>query len=147
MIEKVTIENFDDVLPLIRAYQAFYHVDNIQDDKNRCYFLQFVENNDQGALHLLRFEGQAIGFSTIYKGFSSARAEAVAILNDLYIQPQYRGRGFGRRLLNHAIKHAKNMGYQRLQWLTAQDNLQAQQLYDNMHAHKSAWFFYAVETN
>jgi len=146
MIEKVTDDNFDEVLPLIKEYQEFYKVENISEDKNRSYFYQFVNNNENGILHVLRKNGKAIGFTTIYKGFSSSRAEIVAVINDLYVSTSHRGNGHGKALINHAIGVAKSLGYSRLQWLTAQDNEVAQKLYDSLGANKSSWFFYAKET-
>jgi len=145
MIEEVTHENIDQVLPLIRKYQEFYGGPYINDEKNRLFFSQFI-NSDQGVLHIYRYNGQAIGFSTIYHGYSSTRAETVAILNDLYVLPDFRGKGYGKQLVDHAIKVAKSRGYSRLQWLTAQDNDKAQKLYNELGAIKGSWFFYTKET-
>jgi len=146
LIEKVTAENFNEVIPLIEEYQKFYGVDDIDNDKNKLYFYQFVNSNENGVLHILKIDNKTIGFTTIYKCFSSARAEEVAVLNDLYVCPSYRGKGFGKKLVNHAIDTVKLLGYRRLQWLTAQDNKVAQKLYDSLDANKSSWFFYTKET-
>ena len=146
MIEKVTSENLEEVLPLIKEYQVFYGVKNINKNKNKLFFSQFTKNDGNGILHLYRLNEEVIGFATIYKGFSSTRAEVVAVLNDLYIQPAYRKKGYATELVNNALDTAKGMGLSRLQWLTAEDNVKAQQLYDNIGAHKSSWLFYAKET-
>ena len=145
MIEEVTHENIDEVLPLIRKYQEFYGGVISNDEKNKVFFSQFVKS-DNGVLHLYRCDGKVIGFSTIYNGFSSTRAETVAMLNDLYISPSHRGRGFAKELVDHALKVAKSKGYSRLQWLTAQDNDKAQKLYKTLGAIKGSWFFYTKET-
>lgn len=146
MIEKVTDNNFAEVLPLIREYQEFYGVEDINDEKNREYFSQFLAGSENGVLHVFRYEGQVVGFTTIYKGFSSTRAETVAVLNDLYVQPTHRGLGFGKALIDHAIHEAKSLGYQRLQWLTADENKNAQKLYDTFEVSPSTWLFYALQT-
>ncbi len=146
MIEKVTSQNIEDVLPLIKEYQIFYDVKNIDEEKNREFFSQFIQNHENGILHLYKVAHKTVGFTTIYKGFSSTRSEAVAILNDLYIQPSYRGNGYAKELINNALKIAKLMGFSRLQWLTADDNETAQKLYNNLGANKSSWLFYAKET-
>lgn len=145
MIEEVTYDNIDEVLPLIRKYQEFYGGEYIDDEKNRIFFSQFI-NSDQGVLHIYRCDDRAIGFSTIYNGFSSTRAETVAILNDLYILPEFRGKGYGKQLVDHAVQSAKSRGYSRLQWLTAQDNDKAQKLYNELGAIRGSWFFYTKET-
>ena len=146
MIEKVTSENLEEVLPLIKEYQIFYGVKSLNENKNKLFFSQFTKNNENGILHLYRLDKDAIGFTIIYKGFSSTKAEVVAILNDLYIQPAYRKKGYATELMDNALDTAKEMGLSRLQWLTAEDNVKAQQLYDSIGAQKSSWFFYAKET-
>ena len=145
MIEEVTEDNINDVLPLIMEYQAFYGVETIDADKNRLFFSQFIKSHENGIIHLYRNNGKAIGFTTIYKGLSSTRAEVVGVLNDLYVQPSCRGSGYGKQLINHAFKIAKDMGLSRLQWLTSQDNTAAQMIYDDLSANKSSWYFYAKE--
>ncbi len=145
MIESIADENFEELLGLIREYQQFYQIRQIDDEKNRQYFSQFILSDENGIIHVLRHEGDLIGFSTIYKSFSSSRAETVAVLNDLYLQPQCRKKGYGKMLISHAMDVAREKGYSRLQWLTTKDNLIAQKLYDGIDVSKSAWFFYAKD--
>jgi len=38
MIEEVTSQNFEEVLPLIREYQIFYGVKQIDENKNQKFF-------------------------------------------------------------------------------------------------------------
>ena len=146
MVEKVTGDNFDEVLPLIRKYQEFYKVSEIDEAKNRKYFLQFTESEKDGVLFIVRENGKAVGFATVYRGFSSTRAEEIAILNDLYVEPEYRKKGYAKELINVAVSEAKNRGCSRLQWLTSRDNKEAQALYDLIGAHKSEWCFYTKTT-
>ena len=145
MIEKVTYNNFEELLSLMEAYQTFYRVNDIDKEKNRSHFSRFLDDNSRGILHIIRADGKAVGFYTLYYGFSSSRAQEVGILNDLYVLPEYRCRGYAKRLINHAIDEVKSRGINRIQWLTARDNGKAQQLYDSLGATKSEWYFYAME--
>lgn len=45
MIEKVTNNNFNDVLPLISEYQEFYGVKNIDEEKNKKYFFSIFNKS------------------------------------------------------------------------------------------------------
>jgi GNAT superfamily N-acetyltransferase len=146
MIEEVTSQNFAEVLPLIKEYQIFYGVELIDEKKNQEFFSQFTQSHENGILHLYKVANKAIGFTTIYKGFSSTRSEVVAILNDLYIQPSHRGNGYATELIKNALNIAKSMGFSRLQWLTAENNETAQKLYNKIGANQTSWFFYAKET-
>lgn len=138
-------ENYEDVLPLIRGYQEFYRVVEIDEEKNRNYFSQFLGGNDRGILHLIKSEGKVIGFSTLYFFFSSTRAEEVGVLNDIYVLPEHRGKGYGKELISNAIETVQSRGLSRIQWLTARDNEEAQKLYATLGASKSEWYFYAKD--
>ena len=144
-ITAVSGDELPDVLPLIADYQRFYGVSDIDSARNHEFFTQFTGPNERGILHALRLDGTAVGFSTIYFSFSSALAKPVAVLNDIFIASAWRRRGYGRALIEHASEYARNAGYARLQWLTAQDNTSAQHLYDTFGAKKSAWYFYALD--
>ena len=68
------------------------------------------------------------------------------VLNDLYTVSNLRGKGVGRKLVEHCHKYASENNASRLQWVTAQDNDDAQKLYDSMDTSKSNWHFYAYNT-
>lgn len=146
MIEIVSESNIDKVLPLIRAYQEFYNIADISDSKNRDFFAQFGESNSSGCQFIYRDKGNVAGFATVYFTYTSTIAAKVAILNDLYTMPDFRGKGIGRKLIEHCHSYASSNGAARLQWVTAPDNKQAQKLYDSMNTSKSTWYFYAYNT-
>jgi ribosomal protein S18 acetylase RimI-like enzyme len=146
MIEAVSKSNLAEVLPLIRAYQEFYKVVEISDDRNSEFFAQFGESNPAGCQFIYREKGAVIGFATVYFSFTSTIAAKVAVLNDLYTLPNCRGKGIGRKLIEHCRSYAAENGAVRLQWVTAPQNEQAQKLYDSLKTGKSTWHFYTNNT-
>ena len=146
MIETVSKNNLDEVLPLIRAYQEFYKVSEISDERNSKFFAQFGECNSAGCQFIYREAGDVVGFATVYFSFTSTITAKIAVLNDLYTVPKCRGKGIGRRLIEHCRNYAANNGAARLQWVTAPENEQAQKLYDSMNTSKSTWHFYTYNT-
>ncbi|TYK64800.1 GNAT family N-acetyltransferase [Colwellia echini] len=146
MIEVVTNKNLSEVLPLIRAYQEFYHVADISDAKNEIFFSQFGESNPAGCQFLYRDNGVVVGFATVYFSYASSIISKVAILNDLYTVKDVRGKGIGRKLVEHCHQFASIKGASRLQWVTDPENNDAQKLYDSMDISKSTWHFYAYNT-
>lgn len=145
MIEAITKNNIEEILPLIRQYQAFYKVADICDSKNRIFFSQFSETSPLGCLFLFRQNGEVVAFSTVYFSFASTITAKVAVLNDMYTIPQQRGQGIGRQLIEHCRAFAEKQGAARLQWVTAPDNEQAQKLYDSLNTNKSTWNFYTYK--
>ena len=142
MIEAVLPDNFDEVLPLIREYQAFYQVSDISDERNRLFFARFGPDSADGCLFAYRQDGKVVGFATVYFSFSSTLTAKVGVMNDLYTLAECRGKGIGRALINHCRDYAVLHGAARLQWVTAMDNQRAQQLYDSLKTAKKPWLFY-----
>lgn len=142
VIESLTLQNLEELLPVIREYQAFYGVEDISDDTNRAFFSQFDENSEEGRVFVYRAGGEVAGFATIYFTYASTLAAKVAILNDLFTLPDYRGNGIARKLIEHCRVCASQKGAVRLQWLTAPDNRQAQVVYDSLQATSSTWRCY-----
>lgn len=143
MIEAVSDKNLEEVIPLVRQYQEFYKISDISDDRNRVFFSQFSESGNDGCLFLYRnSEGIAVAFATVYFSFVSSIPARAGVMNDLYTVPGHRGKGIGKRLINHCLQFALRKGAARLQWLTAEDNEQAQRLYDSLDTKKSTWKIY-----
>ncbi len=139
MIEDIKEKNIDEVLPLIRKYQEFYKVVSVDDTKNREFFLQFGLDSDKGCQFGCRMDDKLVGFATVYFSYVSSTISKVAVMNDLYVLPEYRRKGIGRELVKQCAKYAKTHGASRLQWLTAPDNRVAQELYRSLGAKQSSW--------
>lgn len=136
-------KNLKEVLPLIRKYQEFYKISDINDDRNYEFFSQFGENGNDGCLFLFRNdEGTAVAFATVYFTFVSSIPAKVAVMNDLYTIPEHRRKGIGKLLVKYCLQFALKKGAARLQWLTAEDNAQAQKLYDSLDTKNSTWKVY-----
>lgn len=139
MIEVVSKRSLKETLPLIRAYQEFYKVADISDERNEQFFSQFCEDNPAGCQFLYRELGTAVGFATVYFSYASSITAKVGVLNDLYTLPEHRGKGIGRQLIEHCRAYAREQRATRLQWVTSPENHEAQKLYNSIGATKSTW--------
>ncbi len=139
-------ENFDDLLDLIEDYQRFYEVSEIDRVRNRKFFSRFLHEPDEG-LQFIAYRGDlAVGFATLYFPFSSTQARKYALMNDLFVSSGARGEGIGAALIKKAAEVAAARGYDDLAWMTAQDNVTAQHLYDGFEVQKKAWYEYTMPT-
>jgi ribosomal protein S18 acetylase RimI-like enzyme len=142
MIESVSENNLEEALPLIRAYQEFYKINNVSDSKNKAFFEQFNEESPSGCQFIYRENGQAVAFATVYFSYASSIVSKVAVLNDVFTLSDFRGKGIARMLIEHCWHYAQNHDAARLQWVTAPENSAAKRLYDSMNASQSHWDFY-----
>lgn len=114
------------------------------DARNRTFFARFLEAGGPGCILGARRHGRLVGYACLYDTMSSVDAEDIVVMNDLYVVPDVRGGGVGRRLIEATTEVARSRGVARLRWSTALDNRRAQRLYERMGAERTSWFEYEV---
>ena len=79
---------------------------------------------------------EAIGFAVFFWSFSTFACRPGLYLEDLFIQPKWRGRGLGHRLLAHVAQLASARGCDRMNWAVLPWNQTAIDFYDRLGAEK-----------
>ena len=144
-IAPIASEEFEELVPLIAAYQRFYQVAEIDDERNRAFFRRFLAPSEDGLLlGARRGEGRLVGYACLYWHFSSLEATECVLMNDLYVDQSARGQGVGRALIEASAAVARERGVPFVEWSTAPDNHTAQRLYDSTGAKRSEWFSYEL---
>jgi len=65
---------------------------------------------------LAYWEGEPVGFALYLRNFSTFLGQAGIYLEDLFVDPEHRGKGIGKALLIRLAKIAVERGYGRLEW-------------------------------
>lgn len=144
----VTEERFDEVVPLLAAYQTFYEVEDIDEERNRRFFSRFIGSNHSGWLLGAYDENdKLVGFGCFYRHKSSLSATNVVLMNDLFVTEAARGKGAGRALIEAGTDLAREWGASALTWSTAPDNRRAQALYDSFEVEKGTWLEYELKVS
>jgi GNAT superfamily N-acetyltransferase len=66
--------------------------------------------------HVATVEDDVVGCAIWFLNFSTWRGTHGIYLEDLYVQPEHRGRGLGRALLEALAQECVGRGYGRLEW-------------------------------
>jgi GNAT superfamily N-acetyltransferase len=143
-IAPVAVEEFEELLPLIAAYQRFYKVEAIDEERNRTFFRRFLGPSEDGLLLGARSDGRLVGYACLYWHFSSLEACESVLMNDLYVDESVRGQGVGRALIEATAAVAREREAPFVEWSTAPDNKTAQRLYDSTGAERTEWFSYEL---
>lgn len=143
-IAPIAVEEFEELLPLIAAYQRFYEAEEISEERNRVFFRRFLAPSEDGLLLGARSDGRLIGYACLYWHFSSLEACESVLMNDLYVDGTARGQGVGRALIEASAEVARERGVPFVEWSTAPDNHTAQRLYDSLGAERSEWLSYEL---
>ena len=61
-------------------------------------------------------DGKEVGFALFFHNFSTFLGRAGIYLEDLFVKPEYRGKGYGKGLLKKLAQIAKERGCGRLEW-------------------------------
>jgi GNAT superfamily N-acetyltransferase len=84
---------------------------------------------------LLAFEQDtAVGFAVFFHNFSTWLGRPGLYLEDLFVKPEVRGKGYGRALLVHLAKIARERGCGRMEWAVLDWNDPAIQFYQKLGA-------------
>ena len=61
-------------------------------------------------------DGVEVGFALFFHNFSTFLGRAGIYLEDLFVEPEYRGKGYGKGLLKQLARIATERGCGRLEW-------------------------------
>ncbi len=80
-------------------------------------------------------DGRAVGFALFFQTYSTFRTQSCLHLEDLFVQPEHRGRGIGLALLRAVAAIAVARGCPRLDWQVLDWNVGAIGFYEQQGAH------------
>jgi GNAT superfamily N-acetyltransferase len=79
-------------------------------------------------------DGQPVGFALFFQNFSTFLGQPGLYLEDLFVKPEWRGRGYGRQLLARLAQMAVERGYGRMEWSVLDWNEPALRVYRGIGA-------------
>ena len=96
-------------------------------------------------LFVLTPEGKEAGFALFFHNFSTFLGRAGIYLEDLYVRPEYRGRGYGKGLIRRLAALAVERGCGRLEWWCLDWNQPSIDFYLSLGAEPmSDWTVYRI---
>lgn len=103
---KATIQDLQQLSELFDQYRVFYHKDSDIPAAEK-FLTERIESKDS-EIFVAEYEGKLVGFVQLYPLFSSTRMKRYWLLNDLYVNENYRGKGFSKELIEEAKELAKS---------------------------------------
>ncbi len=136
-------EDRKDWQTLYQGYADFYQVpmtDAILDqvwswifDKDFAFFALIAKDD----------RGKAIGLMHAREMPSPLRGKMVGFLDDLFVDPDYRGSGCVQALYEALDQLGQQRAWPFIRWITAENNYRARNLYDKI-AEKTPWLTYQM---
>ena len=90
-------------------------------------------------------DGKEVGFALFFHNFSTFLGRAGIYLEDLYVKPEYRGKGYGKAILKKLASIAVERGCGRLEWWCLDWNKPSIDFYLSLGAEPmSDWTVYRI---
>lgn len=102
---EATIQDIPQLAELFDQYRVFYYKDS--DIPSAENFLKERIEKQDSEIYIAENDGVLVGFVQLYPLFSSTRMKKYWLLNDLFVNENYRGKGFSKNLIEAAKEVCK----------------------------------------
>ena len=79
-------------------------------------------------------DGREVGFALYFYNFSTFIGHSGLYLEDLFVWPEHRGKGYGKSLLLHLVKTAREHQCGRMEWMSLDWNKSSNDFYLSLGA-------------
>ncbi len=133
-IRTARVEDVPIILQLIRDLATYERAPN-EVTATEEQLVEVLFGPRPSAEVMLAFEEDtAVGFAVFFHNFSTWLGRPGLYLEDLFVKPEVRGKGYGRALLVHLAKIARERGCGRMEWAVLDWNDPAIQFYRKLGA-------------
>ena len=138
-IREATKDDAREIIAMIRELAAYEKMSERVKIEERTFCEHLFERSLAGAL--VAHEGDAAaGYAIYFYSFSTFLGRAGVYLEDLYVRPEFRGRGAGLAMVGHLAQICEREGYGRLEWECLDWNEPSIKFYESLGAKRqSGW--------
>ena len=133
-IRTATVDDLPLILKFIRElaeYEKLGHEVTATEDTLR----KSLFSAKPSAEVLLAWDGEHfVGFAVYFHNFSTFLGKPGLYLEDLFVQPAFRGRGFGKAMVLHLARLARDRGCGRFEWAVLDWNKPSIEFYRSLGA-------------
>ena len=146
-IIQANTHNIDQLVDLFDAYRVWYRKESDK-PSGKQFLLERMEQKESVIYVCENDKGDLVGFTQLYPIFSSTRMKRMWLLNDLFVHPDFRGKGISKMLIRAAQDLAKNTGACAVLLETETTNDIGNKLYPSMgfELEKNNFYFWMSNT-
>lgn len=124
--------NLNDIPVIISLIKELAQYEKLLDEVKITYddlHRELSRENPIINILVAEYDKKIIGYSLFFHNFSTFTGKSGIYLEDLYIKPEYRNKGFGKAVLEKIISIAKEVGCGRVEWAVLDWNKSAIEFY------------------
>ncbi|MDD7588531.1 GNAT family N-acetyltransferase [Bullifex porci] len=132
------------ILSFIKELAKYEHLENEVVATEKLLEEWIFDKNKAEVLFVLE-EGKEVGFALYFHNFSTFLGRAGIHLEDLFVLPEYRGKGYGKAILKKLAQITVQRGCGRLEWCCLDWNTPSINFYESLKAKPlSEWMIFRV---
>ena len=132
------------ILRFIKELAKYEHLENEVVATEKLLEEWIFDKNKAEVLFVLE-EGKEVGFALYFHNFSTFLGRAGIHLEDLFVLPEYRGKGYGKAILKKLAQITVQRGCGRLEWCCLDWNTPSINFYESLKAKPlSEWMIFRV---
>lgn len=130
-VEPATIEDLPELVGLVEELMQLQADFTPNPEAHECGLSMILEQPNRGRIFVLRSESRIFGMVNLLFTISTAMGGMVIILEDFIIHPDYRGQGFGSKMIDYVVGFAENKGFKRITLLADKLGSDSQNFFQN----------------
>ena len=143
MIRNIEIKDKEQWKKLYHGYADFYQVTISEQILETIWDWLHDTDHDLNAL-VYEIDNSIVALAHYRRMPSPLRGKYIGFLDDLYVEPQFRGKRIGEKIIKKLNDISKERNWGLIRWITRNDNHNAKSLYDKV-AKKSTWEVYELD--
>ena len=133
------------IINFIRELAEYEHLTHLI-DINELNLQNYIFKEKIAEVIIIEYDNEPAGFALFFCNFSTFLGKPGIYIEDLFVKPEYRGKGLGRHLLSYLAKLVQKRNYGRLEWACLDWNEPSIKFYKNQGAQSlNEWSTYRVD--
>ena len=144
---KIRFATEDDVALIVEFIRGIAEYEKMLDEviADEALIREWVFKRNKAEVIFALEDGKEVGFALFFHNFSTFMGRAGIYLEDLFVKPEYRGRGHGKALITELAKITVERGCGRLEWTCLDWNTPSINFYLSLGARQmSEWTNYRL---
>ena len=143
MIRQIKLKDKKDWEKLYRGYADFYKVEMNDEILATVWKWLFDQKHEVSGL-VYEEKSKVVALAHYRKMPSPLRGKYIGFLDDLFVDPEHRGKKIGEKILNELKNISEKNRWGLIRWITRNDNVRAKSLYDKV-SEKTTWDTYELK--
>ena len=144
---KIRFATEDDVALIVEFIRGIAEYEKMLDEviADEDLIREWVFRRNKAEVIFALEDGKEVGFALFFHNFSTFLGRAGIYLEDLFVKPEYRGRGHGKALITELARITVERGCGRLEWTCLDWNTPSINFYLSLGARQmSEWTNYRL---